>query len=226
MTWILILAIVVIILILLRHKFPKNRADGHADHPYQKTDALFTPAERSFYGVLKQVAGDNATIFGKVRVADVVVPNKGLSRSHWQKSFNKISGKHFDFLLCRNDTLSVICAIELNDSSHKSNNRHGRDEFLKGVCNAAEIPLIQVPAKAAYVIDEVKAIIAPYLSRKELSISGEDRTSPELIASEKLCPKCSSPLIMRIAKKGPSTGKRFLACSSFPKCKHIEPMNA
>ena len=226
MIWIFILAIVVVILIIMRDKLPQNRAAEHRDYPYQKTDALFTPAERSFYGVLNQATGDNAAILGKVRVADVVAPNKGLSRSVWQKSFNKISGKHFDFLLCSNDTLSVICAIELDDSSHKSKKRHERDEFLKEVCNAAEIPLIQVPAKAAYVIDEVKAIIAPHINIKGLSILEEERISPEPVASEKVCPKCSSPLVIRIAKKGPNAGKKFWACSSFPKCKHIEPMNA
>ena len=220
-----ILAIFVIILVLFRDKFPKRHVTGKTSCPYQKTDALFTPAERSFYGVLSQAVGDNATIFGKVRVADVVSPKKGLSRSTWQKSFNKISRKHFDFLLCCNDTLSVICAIELNDSSHKSKNRNDRHEFLKGVCHAAEIPLIPVPAKAAYVIDEVKMIIAPHINIKELSMKDENHTFREPAAIEKSCPKCSSPLEMRIAKKGPNTGKKFWACSSFPNCQHIEPLN-
>ena len=131
MIWIFILAIVVVILIIMRDKLPQNRATEHRDYPYQKIDELFTPAERSFYGVLNQATGDNAAILGKVRVADVVVPNKGLSRSLWQKSFNKISGKHFDFLLCSKDTLSVICAIELDDSSHKSKKDMKEMNFLK-----------------------------------------------------------------------------------------------
>lgn len=162
-------------------------------------------------------------MLGKVRVADVIKPGKGLSRSEWQKAFNKISAKHFDFLLCKNDDLSIICAIELDDSSHKSKNRHERDEFLKGACEAASIPLIQVPAKSGYVISDIKALLAPYLEIKEHNVNVDIAT---VEAGEKLCPKCSSPLVTRTAKKGPNAGKQFLACSAYPKCKHVEDISA
>jgi hypothetical protein len=78
--------------------------------------------------------GNDAQIFGKVRVADVIAPNHGMSRSDRQKSFNKISGKHFDFLLCNKNDLYFLCAIELNDSSHSSKKRIDRDAFLEGAC--------------------------------------------------------------------------------------------
>ncbi|MBI4123020.1 MAG: type I DNA topoisomerase [Parcubacteria group bacterium] len=35
----------------------------------------------------------------------------------------------------------------------------------------------------------------------------------------KTCPKCSSPLVIRIGRFGP-----FLACSRYPECKHTEPL--
>ncbi|HEY4476344.1 MAG TPA: type I DNA topoisomerase [Candidatus Paceibacterota bacterium] len=35
----------------------------------------------------------------------------------------------------------------------------------------------------------------------------------------KTCPKCSSPLVIRIGRFGP-----FLACSKYPECKHTEPL--
>jgi ssDNA-binding Zn-finger/Zn-ribbon topoisomerase 1 len=38
----------------------------------------------------------------------------------------------------------------------------------------------------------------------------------------KICPRCQSPLVEREAKKGTNVGNRFLGCSSFPKCRHIE----
>ena len=224
MNWLFIAAIVVVIVVIIMVKLSHNFVTEYADYPYQKTDPLFSPAERSFYGVLNQTVGGNAKILGKVRVADVVVPKKGLSRSDWQKAFNKISGKHFDFLLCSRDSLSVICAIELDDSSHQSKKRQKRDQFLKEVCNAAEIPLIQVPAKSGYVIDEVKGLIAAHINIKEFLIQEEESISQKSAASEKVCPECSSPMVIRTAKKGANAGKQFWACSAFPKCKHIEPI--
>jgi hypothetical protein len=40
-----------------------------------------------------------------------------LGSSARKKAFNKISAKHFDFLLCDREELSVACAIELDDVS-------------------------------------------------------------------------------------------------------------
>ncbi|GAC20451.1 restriction endonuclease [Paraglaciecola arctica] len=38
------------------------------------------------------------------------------------------------------------------------------------------------------------------------------------------CPKCASPMVKRIAKKGANLGNEFLGCSGFPRCRHIEPL--
>jgi hypothetical protein len=133
--------IIAVVLFFLAKRSEKGKP-AQETFPYQKSEALFTPAERSFLGVLHQAVGGNAAIFGKVRVADVVEPRPGLNRSDRQRAFNKISGKHFDFLLCDKEDLSVICAIELDDRSHQSKGRHQRDEFLQGVCVAAGVPLI------------------------------------------------------------------------------------
>jgi ssDNA-binding Zn-finger/Zn-ribbon topoisomerase 1 len=203
-----------------------KKENTYTDYPYQNAGALFTPAERSFFGVLNQAVGKSAQIFGKVRVADVVVPRKGPSRSDWQKAFNKISAKHFDFLLCRNDDLSVICAIEVDDSSHNSKKRQQRDEFLRGVCNASELPLIQMPAKVGYVIDEVKQVLAPYLNVIKSPDQDETVVAQESIEKEKTCIKCSSSMVIRVAQKGNNAGKQFWACNAYPKCKHTEAIQA
>lgn len=36
-----------------------------------------------------------------------------------------------------------------------------------------------------------------------------------------VCPRCGSPLILRIARKGSHVGSRFWGCSSFPKCRYM-----
>ena len=36
------------------------------------------------------------------------------------------------------------------------------------------------------------------------------------------CPKCGSNLVERTARKGPNTGKKFLGCESYPKCKYTK----
>lgn len=222
MSWIVIAVIILVVAVVIISKLRKGDGSGLASYPYQSSGVLFSPAERSFYGVLTQAVGENAKVLGKVRVADVITPRKGLSRSDWQKAFNKISAKHFDFLLCNNDALSIICAIELDDSSHKSKSRQNRDEFLKGACEAASIPLLQIPAKAGYVLGDIKELLAPHIEVKENNVQASVRQNTTNVNS---CPRCASPMVMRVAKKGNSAGKQFMACSAYPKCKYVETIN-
>jgi hypothetical protein len=216
-----IIAVAVIAVITLIQKKEGSRVD----YPYRKIDVLFTPAERSFLGVLNQAVGENVQIFGKVRVADVISPKKDISRSDRQKAFNKISGKHFDFLLCNKNNLSIICAIELNDSSHSSKNRQQRDIFLDGVCKTAGVPLITITNKASYTMGEITELLAPYLGSSISSVLEFNKPTNVEITTQKLCPKCSSPMVKKIAKKGNNAGNEFWACSAFPNCRHVEAIN-
>jgi len=52
----------------------RNKKQQNKPYAYRPRGNLFTEAERSFLGVLKQAVGDHAEVFGKVRVADVLVP--------------------------------------------------------------------------------------------------------------------------------------------------------
>lgn len=235
MGWVILGIILLAVMAIMPGKLTKKTPATPKGYPYQKIEALFSPAERSFLGVLQQAAGDQAMVLGKVRVADVIKPTKGLSRGEWQKAFNKISAKHFDFILCDPANLKVLCAIELDDKSHLAAKRIKRDAFLQGACTAAGMPLLQVPAKASYVITDIQRLIAPYLKQqvpttaektpKLVEPTPEPSKSPALHGTteeERSCPKCSSQLVMRRAKKGKSIGDRFWACSSFPQCRYTE----
>lgn len=65
------------ILVALKAKKPQ-KAEGLA---FESRNTIFTPAERSFLGVLEQALDGRYRIFGKVRLGDIVKPAKGLSCS-------------------------------------------------------------------------------------------------------------------------------------------------
>lgn len=46
-------------------------------------------------------------------------------------------------------------------------------------------------------------------------------TIPTVTTEPPACPKCGSPMVERIAKKGANVGNKFLGCSTYPKCKGI-----
>lgn len=230
MVWI-VLAVALAALFLLAAK--QQRSKGAAsNYPFKKLPALFTPAERSFFGVLDQAVGKDFRLFGKVRVADVLAPRDGMNKSAWQTAFNKINRKHFDFILCAPGDLSVICAIELDDKSHQKKSRQIRDEFLVGACAAAGVPLISFQAQHAYSASDVSTKIAEAISgsltaakpvdvvaktvtqRAEPSLASENDTTPS-------CPRCSGSMIKRTAKGGENAGQEFWGCSHFPTCRGI-----
>ncbi|MFZ2854005.1 MAG: DUF2726 domain-containing protein [Rhodocyclaceae bacterium] len=228
MVW-LVLAVTVVAVLLLMAK--QKQSQGIASgYPYKKLPTLFTPAECSFFGVLDQAVGKDFRLFGKVRVADVLAPRDGMNKSLWQTAFNKINRKHFDFLLCAPGDLSVLCAIELNDQSHKKKNRQDRDEFLAGACTAAGVPLISFQARHAYSAAEVSAKIVEAISGSSTPASRplDVKTAADIRQAEPsqisgadaapICPRCAGSMLKRTAKGGANAGQQFWGCANFPTC--------
>lgn len=160
MLWVLLLLAIVLVAVAVLASLKGKRPGGNGDdYPYKQRIALFTPAERSFLGVLDQAVGEQYRIFGKVRVADVIQPRKGLDNSRHQTALNRIQSKHFDFLLCARSDLSILCAIELDDKSHGTPERKKRDHFLENACRASDLPLLQLPAQHGYTVRDLRSRI-------------------------------------------------------------------
>jgi hypothetical protein len=146
MDWFWIAAAVVAVVVVFTIAF-KGKDKSKRISLFRQRDALFTAAERSFLGVLDQANAGRYRVFGKVRIADVIAPAKGLDKSTWTRVFNRIKAKHFDFVLCDPQTLKVKAVIELNDKSHTSSRRVERDELVGSACADAGLALRIVKAQ-------------------------------------------------------------------------------
>jgi hypothetical protein len=129
---------------------PRAQNSKNVAVAYEAVPALLTPAERSFFGVLQQALVSEYQIFAKVRLADIVRPVRNPSRSGWQWAFNRITGKHVDFVLCDSARLNVIGVIELDDRTHGGFERGLRDGLVNSALADAGIPLLRVPARQSY----------------------------------------------------------------------------
>lgn len=157
MSWIVLFVLALAVFVVLAALTSKAGGSGRIGFPYRRAKPLFSPAERSFLGVLDQAVGPEHRVFGKVRVADVAAVKPGLSNSARQGALNRIAAKHFDFVVCRSGDLSVVCAVELNDRSHANPRAQSRDELLANVCRAISLPLLTIPARAAYSPQDIAA---------------------------------------------------------------------
>jgi len=185
--------------------------------PYHRVDNFLSPAEVSFYHVLRQVVGEQAAISTKVSLGDLFYAKTGDRRENLRYR-NKIDRKHVDFLLCDPQSMQPLMGIELDDVSHNRPARQARDEFVNRVFEAAGLPLMRVPAQASYAPREIAAQL-------ESVRSGEDATAGK-DAPEKgpVCPSCGVPMVVRSAKRGPYKGEQFYVCPNYPECKELIPI--
>jgi len=150
----LIVAVVVLVLLVIAASLVRligrQQTAQTVAGAYEAVPALLTPAERSFFGVLQQAVASDYQIFAKVRLADIVRPVRSPSRSGWQSAFNRIAGKHVDFVLCDSLRLGVLAVIELDDRSHERFERGVRDGFVDSALADARIPVLRVSARQSY----------------------------------------------------------------------------
>jgi hypothetical protein len=158
MTQLILIAVAIVVVAIIAavlSQVLKRAPEGAKQLPYVRIDNLFTTAERSFYGVLVQVVANRYVIFGKIRLADLIMPRPDLTPSERTTALNKISSKHVDFALCDPATLAIIGVIELDDKSHQAERRKQRDAFVDAALHAAGVPVLHVPAKKSYNLSEV-----------------------------------------------------------------------
>lgn len=164
----LIIAAVVLVALAIVAGLLKAKFGGLGSSPgkldaYELRKAVFTPAERSFAGVLDGAMPEGVTWFGKVRLGDVFIPKKGLNRSESTTARNKIDRKHIDFLLVRSSDLAPLAGIERDDRSHERDDRKERDAFVDDVFRSCSLPLLHAPAQAAYNQAELRVKIVALL---------------------------------------------------------------
>jgi hypothetical protein len=190
--------------------------------PYRLRDDFLSPAEFSFYKVLSSVVGTRLTIQSKVRLADIFFvarPNENVA------FFNRIAQKHIDFLVCDSVTMKPLLGVELDDSSHKRNDRQERDEFVENVCKVAGLPLLRLPVQREYNSREIAIQLAPFLKDKVgISAPPSQLEINKQVGSVPLCPKCDIPMVLRTVSQGEHKGKQFYGCQNYPRCREMKPV--
>ena len=162
MEFLVALTILALALLAVERVIISRKARGRARFgmpnslPYSKRKLYFSAAERSFYEILRRMAPDH-TVFAKVRMCDVLAVSEGRKAGQTNGS----SSKHLDFLIC-DATLAPVVAIQLEDSLHARADGKARDQFVDAALAAAEVPIVRIPAKRSYAVEDVRRLIFPH----------------------------------------------------------------
>ena len=112
--------------------------------PYRRK-FLLTKNEYWFYKSLKEIADKyDFAVLAKIRFADLVEVSAEADKKEYMKYFGKIKSNHIDFILCKKDNLYPELLIELNDSSHNTEDRIKRDEFIKKIAEKVGYKMVFV----------------------------------------------------------------------------------
>lgn len=199
---------------LLRLVFRKRGKSREC--PYTLNASILTAHELRFYKVLQPVVGTNLIICPKVRLADFLSVS---NREDFWTDFNKISQRHIDFLLCDPDSLRPRVGIELDDSSHDSQDRKERDQFVQEVYDAVGLPLVRVRGKQAFNSAKLTELIAPHLP--ELAKDATQASDPLAVPR---CPICGGEMKIRTARNDKYAGRKFHVCLNYPECRGLVPV--
>jgi len=122
--------------------------------PYRAAGSLLTNSELHFYNTLKQAIDHDTHICMKVRMGDLIT----CSDREWKAGWGpRVSAKHIDFVLIDARSTAIKCAIELDDSTHRTNrNRIARDKFVNKAFDVAGVPLLRIDTRRRYDVRELK----------------------------------------------------------------------
>lgn len=169
---VLIIAVIVVALFFLMTG-RKNQREPNDEKlqgfPYEVQNHFLSPAELSFFQILRSVVGNRVVVCSKVGLGDVFRV-KLEDKSKYRAYRNKIDRKHVDFLLCDSTTMRPIVGIELDDKSHERPDRQERDAFVDQVFKTAGLSLLHIPVKRAYVTTEIATQLEPFITPESRAI--------------------------------------------------------
>lgn len=134
----IVIVVIAVFVVLVMLKSSSNDSDKDRKLPEFYRKSLLSEIEQILYHRLVKAFPDKL-ILAQVQVSQIVRIQKG---PLWQSWFNKISRKSVDFLICQKD-FSIIAAIELDDSSHDTEERKAKDADKDTALKRAGIRIIR-----------------------------------------------------------------------------------
>lgn len=117
---------------------------------------LMTQREERFFLLLNTIFGSEYYIIPQVHLSTLF--EHKIRGQNWRAAFYHINGKSVDFVLLDKRNLKPVCAVELDDSTHDSQERQERDLEVERIFERARFPLIRIRHFERYTEQEIADI--------------------------------------------------------------------
>lgn len=143
-TWLVILVVACIIISaisVMMNGSSSNRTRNKTTYRYQLRKHLMTSREEDFFKTLNEIFQDRWYVIPQVGLPSLL--NHEIKGQNWNGAFQHINRKTVDYVLLSKSDLSVVCAIELDDSTHDSPARRKRDAEVENIFQNVKLPLVR-----------------------------------------------------------------------------------
>ncbi len=116
-------------------------ASSIVKYKYFLRQHIMTAYEEKFFITLCEIFNDKCYVIPQVHLSRLL--NHKVKNQNWQGALSHIDRKSVDFVLLRKADLTVLCAIELDDSSHNLSKRRERDREVERLFASVHLPLVR-----------------------------------------------------------------------------------
>jgi len=143
--WIIILIIACAGIAYIEKKIDAEIDDSQikkSRYRYYAKSYIMTARENECFKILNEIFGTKWFVIPQVHLSALL--DHKVKGQNWKAAFRHINGKSVDYVLVGKESYRIICAIELDDSTHNRVDRKERDNEIERIFNEAKIPLARI----------------------------------------------------------------------------------
>lgn len=119
-----------------------NNQIKKSQYKYYAKSYVMTSRENECFKILNEIFSSKWFVVPQVHLSALL--DYRVKGQNWNAAFRHINGKSVDFVLIGKESYKVICAIELDDSTHSRSDRIERDAEIERMFKEARIPLARI----------------------------------------------------------------------------------
>ena len=135
-----------------------------AQYRYYAKPYVMTSRENDCFKILNEIFSSKWFVVPQVHLSAFL--DYRVKGQNWNAAFRHINGKSVDFVLIGKESYKVICAIELDDSTHIKPDRIERDVEIERMFKESRIPLARIGRFESMTKSEIAKVVTDAINGK------------------------------------------------------------
>ena len=135
-----------------------------SQYKYYAKSYVMTSRENECFKILNEIFSSKWFVVPQVHLSALL--DYKVKGQNWNAAFRHINGKSVDFVLIGKESYKVVCAIELDDSTHSKPDRKERDIEIERMFKGARIPLARISKFESMTKPEIAKVVTDAINGK------------------------------------------------------------